>query len=139
MCAAVSAAREGANVALIDDKKYWAEEFQEMSGILWSKFAIPITFIEERVAYWMIYYVFFFWRMWRGLIRVQARAFKKWVLSEKRIKLFLNARAFDCEMNESGDKVSSLLAISGFEDRTHSIFGQYFIDCSGVAFFTLFR
>ena len=35
-------------------------------------------------------------------------------------------------MNESGDKVSSLLAISGFEDRTHSIFGQYFIDCSGV-------
>ena len=66
MCA-VSAAREGANVALIDDKKYWAEEFQEMSGILWSKFAIPITFIEEESGLLDDLLVFFFWRMWRDL------------------------------------------------------------------------
>ena len=74
MCAAVSAAREGANVALIDDKK-----------ILGGRISGDVRYPLEQVCNpnyiyrkWLLddLLCFLLLRMWRGLIR-EARAFKK--------------------------------------------------------------
>ena len=132
MCAAVSASRKGVNVALIERRdclggKVSSEVkfpfdsrvnpnffFQRESGLLDELLSETLS---ENVE---------------GTYAGQARAFRKWVTREKRIRLFLKTQAYETEMNEGGDKIISLQAISHLEERRYFFFARFFVDCSGI-------
>ena len=66
--AAVSAAREGANVALIDDKKILGGRISGDVRYPLEQVCNPNYIYRRESAYWMIYYVFFFWRNLEGIL-----------------------------------------------------------------------
>ena len=125
MCAAVSASRKGVNVALIERRdclggKVSSEVkfpfdsgvnpnffFQRESGLLDELLSETLS---ENVE---------------GTYAGQARAFRKWVTREKRIRLFLKTQAYETEMNEGGDKIISLQAISHLEERRYFFFARF--------------
>ena len=61
-----------------------------------------------------------------------SRALKSWMLEEKRLRVFLRIYAYESKLNETGDKIEAVRAISNSEGKSYLFFAKYFIDCSGV-------
>ena len=126
VCAAVRASRDGANVALIDRRS-------TLGGRVCGDSRMPLedgpnpNFIYQREGGLMdeIYSVLLRENL-EGTYAGQSRALKSWILDETRLKLFLGIYAYQSNLNEIGDKIESLRAISSSEGKSSLFFCKIF-------------
>lgn len=132
ICAAMSAAREGATVRLLESRPF-------LGGRIGKEIKFPYdftgatNFAYQRETGILDEMQFSIMREnSEGNYCGQERALMNWIMREKRLKLFLETQLFDVNKNGSGDKIESITAISNKDGGRIFFRAPYFIDCSGT-------
>jgi hypothetical protein len=132
LCAAVSAARSGATVKLIEARHFLGGRaggevrfpldhpggsnfvYQREGGLLDE---LLLNLLAENVE---------------GNYAGQNRAIMNWVSRQKRLEVFPGTQVFEASLDESGCKIQSISAISERCGNRLLFKGNYFIDCTGT-------
>ena len=130
--AAVSAAREGATVRLVEARSC-------IGGRIGSEIRFPLNDInssnyayirETGILDEILFHVSR--NNTEGNYCGQNRALTNWIHFEKRLKLFLETQLIDVKKNSARDKIDSVSTISN-KNRGRVLFrSKYYIDCSGT-------
>ena len=130
ICAAVSAAREGAIVRLIESRPCLggrlSKEVQFPYDFEWtSNFAYQreTGILEEIMSS-------IFKENHEGNYCGQERALINWINKEKRLQIFLETQLFEVNQSVAGDKIESIIGISSELEGRVIFRAPYFIDCS---------
>ncbi len=132
LCCAVSAARSGATVKLIEAHHFLGGRvggearfpldhqggsnfvYQREGGVLDE---LLLNLLAENIE---------------GNYAGQNRAIMNWVSRQDRLEVFQGTQAFEVSLDESGGKIRSVSAISESNGNRLLFKGNYFIDCTGT-------
>ncbi len=132
ICAAVRAARAGANVALLDRKGSLGGRVSGDSRLPFENGPNPNYVYQREGGLMDELNALLLRENPEGTYAGLSRALKSWMLEEKRLRVFLRIYAYESKLNETGDKIEAVRAISNSEGKSYLFFAKYFIDCSGV-------
>ena len=132
ICAAVSAAREGSTVRLIEARSclggrigkeiQFAYDFQGTTNFAYQRETGLLDEIKTAI----------YKENREGNYCGQERALTSWIIKEDRLELFLETQLFEVKKNTAGDKIESIIAISNGHGGRIIFRAPYFIDCSGT-------
>lgn len=131
ICAAVSAAREGVTVRLVEERSI-------LGGKIGSEIRFPLdyenstNFAYQRETGLLDELLFYLFKNNpEGTYCGQNRALTSWLKSQKRLKVFTEVKPFEIVKSSSGDKISSVNTVSSSPLNGCIIFrSKYFIDCT---------
>ena len=132
ICAAVSAARQGSTVRLIESRAclggrigkeiQFPYDFQGTTNFAYQR---ETGILDEIIT--AIYT-----ENLEGNYCGQERALTNWLIKEERLEIFLETQLFEVKKNKTGDKIESIITISNSRGRRIIFRAPYFIDCSGT-------
>ena len=132
ICAAVSAAREGATVRLLESRPFLGGRIGKEVKFPYD-FSGATNFAYQRETGILDEMQFSILRENReGNYCGQERALMNWIMGEKRLGLFLETQLFEVSKNTSGDKIESVTAVSSKHGGRIFFRAPYYIDCSGT-------
>ncbi|MBT3668093.1 MAG: FAD-dependent oxidoreductase [Opitutae bacterium] len=130
ICAAVSAARKGAIVRLIESRPCLggriSKEVQFPYDFEWTSnyaYQRETGVLEEIMSS-------VFKENHEGNYCGQERALINWISKEERLEIFLETHLFEVKKSVAGDKIESIVAISNELEGRVIFRASYFIDCS---------
>ena len=130
ICAAISAAREGCTVSLVEKNKSFGGKvdyphcypFEDANST-------PQIYKRDSGLINEIWHKFFKYNE-EGTYVGQARVLKDWVVSEKRIRFFLRTEVES--LNFENGRIKSVTAKDHFGHSRIAFLGKYFLDCTGA-------
>ena len=130
ICAAVSAAREGAVVRLVDERACIGGRIGneirfpfDLKGTTNFAYQRETGILEEIMSS-------IFKENHEGNYCGQERALINWINKEKRLQIFLETQLFEVNQSVAGDKIESIIGISSELEGRVIFRAPYFIDCS---------
>lgn len=134
ICAAVAAARAGANVALIDQRN-------SPGGRLGSDFKFPFEVLNSPNFPYareggLLDEIFFYLlkENHEGNYFGQGRVLMNFLLCEKRLETFLDHQVIEVSIEKCKTRIAAVLAVSSSNSTRKHFKANYFIDCSGGGF-----
>ena len=128
ICAAVSAAREGAVVRLVDERAC-------IGGRIGNEIRFPLdfkgttNFAYQRETGILDEILFHLSKHNKeGNYCGLERSLNTWIREQKRLEIFLETQLFDVRKNKAGDKIESVVTISNKYDERILFRSPYYID-----------
>tara|TARA_B100001093_G_scaffold288523_1_gene275596 strand:+ start:2679 stop:4925 length:2247 start_codon:yes stop_codon:yes gene_type:complete len=134
ICAAVAAARQGASVALIEQRN-------SLGGRIGSECRFPFEDInppnfpysrESGLLDEILLLLALENR--EGNYLGQGRVLRNFLIKEPRLEIFLNQKVFEVDLEKSNNRIAAVVSISSVNSNRKHFKGNYFIDCSGGGF-----
>ena len=131
ICAAVSAARSGSLVNLIEKSSYFGGRLSPTSRAKYdSRNMTNFPFCRESGLLDEIL-TFIFQHNPEGSHLGISRALRQFVTNEKRISFFTEQSVCEAKLNDSGNRILSVLSLSESTGERILFRAPYFIDCTG--------
>ncbi len=134
ICAAVAAARQGASVALIEQRN-------TLGGRIGPECRFPFEDINPPNFPYsresgLLDEIFFLLTKenHEGNYLGQGRILRNFLINEPRLEIYLNHKVFEVNLGKSNNCIEAVISISSVNSNRKHFKGSYFIDCSGGGF-----